>query len=562
MANIETEQSSREAALQTVQEFATNALGWARSDPLKLISLDDLVSRIDLLYQSDLRIFESTAEKIYRFDLFFDELEAALASFRSKLLTDLNLTDAIAKKLQCVPIEAALFNDSKNVPAYNAFIERYATDRRFSEARGKGLFNFLIAHYMEQAESFQRLGRGLRSRIISFSGSAQSAYSLWEGISFGRVWSTGTLPRTVFAQAMYRLIDGLFDQLGFAETYRIFESKLNPLSKFPIQILHSIYLEDSISLAQEFALAKRIAVPEYNLTRVGGSDDSPLFKCELKFKKVIFEGSGGSKIEARRASASALIDYLLEKEKNDLLLLMANKLSAGIPRERRETTIRTVTTSVLESLRKCCDVSLSPDELQKCLTLKSDVLTYSLSPFDSNERLAFCGSWLATVIREEVSGHSIGSRLYLKDAAKAEIQRTHSSVYARTKDGISDRFCLDVAQAVLYSEFLRSGYDAAKHVFQNCFGAFQRSQTDSVLKEYTASTPYNALLQEHVLAQSTLLPEFQYVLVTPKKLHAPTFRCRASYGKDVAEALGPSKKAAKNLASYKLLQKLTGMSDV
>jgi dsRNA-specific ribonuclease len=63
------------------------------------------------------------------------------------------------------------------------------------------------------------------------------------------------------------------------------------------------------------------------------------------------------------------------------------------------------------------------------------------------------------------------------------------------------------------------------------------------------------LLQEFVQARGVDLPEYKYVQVGVKA-HLLSFRCHASFGGIVSEALGSSKKKARQKAAYLLLKKL------
>ena len=105
---------------------------------------------------------------------------------------------------------------------------------------------------MEQSIHFKRLNRGMRSRLVSYAGSLESIYSIWEANKLGRVWTLprDTLPKMAYAAATYRLIDGLYSAVGFDGAYEIFQKHLNPLNKFPLQFLYNVLMSDPKTILQ------------------------------------------------------------------------------------------------------------------------------------------------------------------------------------------------------------------------------------------------------------------------------------------------------------------------
>ena len=73
-------------------------------------------------------------------------------------------------------------------------------------------------------------------------------------------------------------------------------------------------LENYKSALQEYLQKNRQALPKYSLLRKEGSDDKPVFYCQVSAWNMLGEGAGESKSAAEQQAAKSLLEKLKEKK--------------------------------------------------------------------------------------------------------------------------------------------------------------------------------------------------------------------------------------------------------
>jgi hypothetical protein len=190
--------------------------------------------------------------------------------------------------------------------------------------------------------------------------------------------------------------------------------------------------------------------------------------CTLSFLGRTFEGADHSKSAAEKTAARDAADYLIETDRRTMPLLIANKITVGLHRSDKGVDSVEASPAKLLPLRKLTLTSCSDAAISKSLTLKADALPYSLNHTATNEDLAFCGSWLAQAFEGDESLNQARGQLSLRPPVLACIKKARRRIFPRTKELLSDAFYADIVQALLYSEFLIGGYEAAKRIFDKC----------------------------------------------------------------------------------------------
>ena len=74
-------------------------------------------------------------------------------------------------------------------------------------------------------------------------------------------------------------------------------------------------IENYKSALQEYLQKNRQALPVYSLLKKEGTDDKPVFYCQVSAWGVTAEGAGESKAAAERLAAKALLEKLKKEEK-------------------------------------------------------------------------------------------------------------------------------------------------------------------------------------------------------------------------------------------------------
>ena len=194
------------------KKIASESLGLRSDDETQLVPLSIILDRLEELYSRDITLFESTAERLEREERSFQEITEGISAFWARLKQLAAIPESKALVFQCVPLESLIFDTKGRSEAHHQFLARYSEHYRFNDRRGKGIFEFMLAHYMQHAPQFATFNRGLRSRILDYSSCMESIYSIWESNQFGRLWTLpgSDLPRKAYASANYRLVDAFF----------------------------------------------------------------------------------------------------------------------------------------------------------------------------------------------------------------------------------------------------------------------------------------------------------------------------------------------------------------
>jgi dsRNA-specific ribonuclease len=540
-------------SFRTFSEVANRTLG-LEEDPNELIPLNVVLGRMEHLFRQDLSRFDEFMKEIEENDRYFSDLNDALEEFCGQLVRRLGVPESKACDLRYVPVEEVVVRAGARFDAHLQFIARAVAGYQFNKGRGNYLFDFCIAHSLAQSTRYNRLSIGMRSKVISYAGSLESVFSIWESNGLGQVWTLpGTaLPRNAYAAAWYRLMDGLCGALQFEPTYEIFCRDLNPLEKFPIQFLYNVIMSDQKTVLQEIMQDNRGQLPNYHVTRAGGTEHAPNFQCSLTALNRTFEGFGESKSRAEKAAASKAVEYLDTHDGNKLQLYIAKKIAGGVL-PRAKTPIRNSDVDPkFVVLRRTAGLSCANEAIIQCLTVKADRSKFT----PTNDEWAFCGSALALVIASERSTDGSGSSMAVGRHVVEAIQGARRELFPRSKLQLSPAAFFDVVQALAYAEFLESGYPAANGVFDRCILAFRKSNQAVSYDQFQPEIPYTMLLQEKAQEVGPELPEFSYVLTNPTQPHAPLFRCVAVCGSQRSEGLGVSKKAARQRAAYELLRNM------
>jgi hypothetical protein len=241
-----TVKSNEPGSFLAFKEAANKSLGLPGDDGVELVPLNSVLARIEAAYSRELSHFDTIIATIQQDELYFRELGQALDDFARRVMEVFALPHSKALKLQCVPVEKVVFTPQSESEARFKFCVAYRDYYLFNQQRGNHLFDFMLAHFMEESTHFKGLNRGMRSRLVPYAGSLESIYSIWEANKLGKVWTLpgNILPKTAYALANYRLIDGLYTAIGFASAYEIFTKYLNPLNKFPRQLLYNVVIND------------------------------------------------------------------------------------------------------------------------------------------------------------------------------------------------------------------------------------------------------------------------------------------------------------------------------
>jgi dsRNA-specific ribonuclease len=539
------------------KQSADQSLGIRLNDELKLIPLSELLESLEKLHAKEISDSIASAELSEQIDHSFQEIEEAIQAFWERIRKLAELPDSKSHLFECVPLDDAIFDTDPRSDFHRHFLDTYKQHYRFNERRGKGLFEFMLAHYMQQNRDFQDFGRGLRSKILGYSGSIESLYSIWEGNKFGRLWTLprNELPTNAYASASYRLIEALFS-IDFETAYKVFVDYLNPLRRFPVQFLYNLITHDPKTLLQDLAQSSALkTLPTYDVQRTGGEDHAPHFACVLAFRNKKFEASGNSKFAAERDAAHKAIEYLLTTERRKISRHIAGMIAAGMQKGNRATKILSVPVNKLTLLRKAVGTACDDAAVAKCLTLRADIKSSSQSTA-ANEEFAFCGSWLAQAFLGEVSGNRPHGPMLLRAPILLCIKQTRSSIFSNTWKQLNEEHYFDIIQALLYAEFLRGGYSAAREVFDKCVSIALRDEA-SITKAFQANVPYTTVLQEYVQQFGVHLPEYIYRQVEfNRKTNTPRFLCQATYREFVGEGTASTKRVARQKAAFSLLKKM------
>lgn len=183
------------------------------------------------------------------------------------------------------------------------------------EFLGDGALNFMIANQLYQR--FPTLAEGdlsrLRAQLVKESTLSEIALTLNLGdalkLGEGELKSAGWRRPSILADALEALIGAVYLDGGFAAAealvLNLYANKLNTIDP-------KIIDKDAKSLLQERLQGKKIAVPEYTVTHLGGEAHAQVFVVECWIEKLNIRtvGQGTSRrIAEQQAAQHALIAF-------------------------------------------------------------------------------------------------------------------------------------------------------------------------------------------------------------------------------------------------------------
>jgi dsRNA-specific ribonuclease len=540
-------------------KIASEALNWpAKDDQFELLPLSSVLEQVQNLYLEDVERFDKIADRVEKEERFIGDITVQLETFSSRISEEAGLPKEAKATIFCVPLEPAIFQGKTYASAYRDFCVTHQQFHRFNEKRGDSMLDFMLAHFMEETPHFERLNRGLRSKVLSYASGIESIYSMWEGNTFGRIYTLpgADLPKAVHVSAMHRLVDAIFSAGGFATIYAFFRKKLNPLEKFPLKLLYNIVMKDSKTLLQEFTQEFSRRLPLYDVEQVGGEAHNPVFRCAVCFDRYEFEARSGSKSAAEVEAASKALEFLLQHDNRRIALFIAKKLSSGMRRSRGPVVVHRKAVKMMDQLRTAVRASCPDQALLKCLTLRADASRYMLEDEATSESFSLCGSQLALIF--DVEKYTSAKETYptFNPQIVAMVRSTRERIYPRTKDRLSTKAYYDVIQALLYAEFLHGGFSAARDLF--CRVSRPRSSNGILMgfEHFSPGVNYPLILQEFTQRDGGQRPVYEYLSVDPLRAHAPIYQCRASFKGVFGEGMASTKRQARHKAAHVLMAKL------
>lgn len=192
------------------------------------------------------------------------------------------------------------------------------------EFLGDGALNFIIANQLYQR--FPKLAEGelsrLRAQLVKEATLSEIAFALDLGdalkLGEGELKSAGWRRPSILADALEAIVGAIYLDGGFAAAevfvLNLYANKLDTIDPKVID-------KDAKSLLQELLQGKKIAVPEYTVTRLEGEAHAQVFVVECWIEKLNIRtvGEGASRrISEQQAAQQALIvlkNSTLEKVK-------------------------------------------------------------------------------------------------------------------------------------------------------------------------------------------------------------------------------------------------------
>lgn len=170
--------------------------------------------------------------------------------------------------------------------------------------------NALFEKFPEQSEG--HLSR-LRAFLVKGEMLAKIALEIELGdylyLGQGELKSGGFRRASILTDALEAVFAAIFLDSGFSECQRVilhlYKSRLND------EQLHD-NLKDSKTQLQEYLQAKKIALPEYTLTKIEGEEHDQVFHitCEIPGLKLIARGQGVNRRKAEQHAAKQLLRKL------------------------------------------------------------------------------------------------------------------------------------------------------------------------------------------------------------------------------------------------------------
>jgi ribonuclease-3 len=204
----------------------------------------------------------------------------------------------------------------------SALLERALTHRSFSginnerlEFLGDAVLNLAIAQelYLKFSKTEEGDLTRFRAALVKGETLAQVAEQFNLGdylyLGGGELKSGGFRRPSILADALEAIIGAIYLDSNFEQCQQLirlwFADRI-------ANINHSTEQKDAKTALQEFLQANKFALPSYELQRMGGSDNEPIFYVECRVKGIEYQstGQGNSRRQAEQMAAKSFLEYL------------------------------------------------------------------------------------------------------------------------------------------------------------------------------------------------------------------------------------------------------------
>lgn len=213
----------------------------------------------------------------------------------------------LAKRLTYTFVNGSLLTQALTHRSYNAH------NNERLEFLGDGALNFIIANQLYQR--FPTSAEGdlsrLRAQLVKEATLSEIAFKLDLGdalnLGEGELKSAGWRRPSILADALEAIIGAIYLDGGFAAAEAfVLNLYINKLDTIDPKVID----KDPKSLLQELLQGKKIAVPEYTVTRLEGEAHAQMFVVECWIEKLNIRtvGEGASRrISEQQAAQYALV---------------------------------------------------------------------------------------------------------------------------------------------------------------------------------------------------------------------------------------------------------------
>ncbi|MDX0908928.1 hypothetical protein GOE02_06105 [Sinorhizobium medicae] len=430
---------------------------------------------------------------------------------------------------------------------------------------GNFLFKFAVSKYISEKAEFSSFSPGLLSPIWHYLTKKETVDDVWIALGFAPPippWG-GLERKTAILDSFHKLISYLSITSDEEAAIDFIRSRYMPLVPVDNRQVGQIIFGDYKTLSQELAHKVGWQPPNYSFERAGGTDHAPIIKCRVAFARLgEVEVLGSSKHEAGQLAAAAVLDEAAADEK--LALELRSMIKARYFEKRQKSFPAAYTRTELgpiKRLREKLSYRMSDKGALAAFTLRADKVRGA--PSNSNERSGFFGSVLEAYLTVRSPSERFTQRSVIRPSIAQLIGETHAGIVGMHKSTLSERQRRDIAQSLLYQEYLERGMDAAVEFFEKVFE--RRPVTlpaGAVQDDYDPSISYTTALQEAVHKRGDEPPTPKYTVLTEQnRSHDPRFECSLTYERLVGKGVDRNKISARNRASFDLLKKLLAEVD-
>ncbi|MBV7522590.1 putative dsRNA-binding protein [Ensifer sp. ENS12] len=425
---------------------------------------------------------------------------------------------------------------------------------------GNLLFKFSVSRYISDNAVFSSFSPGLLSPILHHLTKKETVNNVWIALGFAPPISRweGLERKTAILDSFHKLISYLSITSGEGAVTEFIRSRYMPLVPVDNRQVGQIIFGDYKTLTQELAHKLGWKQPHYSFERAGGTDHTPMFKCRVEFERLgEVEVLGSSKHETGQLAAAAVLDKVAADQK------LAPQLRSMIKAryfERRQKLLPAAYTRTeigpIKRLHEKLPYRMSDKGALAAFTLRADKARGA--PSNSNERSSFFGSVLEAYLTVRPPGERFTQRSAIRPSVAQLIGETHAEIVGWHKSTLSERQRRDIAQSLLYQEYLERGMDAAVELFEKVFARRPVTpRAGAVQGDYDPSISYTTALQEAIHKRGNEPPAPIYTVLTEQnQSHDPRFKCSITYERLEGIGVDRNKISARNRASYALLKKL------